>query len=78
MHGSYQRNASRFPVLLMFGGVLLLIGLSFAGQGSSPLMLLPLLFLLACPILHIFLHRGHSHGSASPQAADDHAHVGPE
>lgn len=78
MHSSSQRNARRYLVLLMLGGVLGLTYLSASGQGSSPVMLLPLLFLLACPILHIFLHRGHSHASASPRAADDHAHVGPE
>lgn len=27
---------------------------------------LPWLILLACPLLHVFMHRGHSHGHGQP------------
>lgn len=35
--------------------------------------LLPFLILLACPLLHVFMHRGHGgHGDDSPSASHDH------
>jgi hypothetical protein len=35
--------------------------------------LLPFLILLACPLLHVFMHRGHGgHGNDSPSAGRDH------
>ena len=35
--------------------------------------LLPFLILLACPLLHVFMHRGHGgHGNDSPSAGHDH------
>ncbi len=34
---------------------------------------LPYLLLLACPLLHVFMHRGHGgHGGHSPSAGHDH------
>lgn len=34
--------------------------------------LLPFLILLACPLLHMFMHRGHGgHGDDSPSASHD-------
>lgn len=32
---------------------------------------LPALFLLACPLMHVFMHRGHGHGSHRHR--DDHS-----
>jgi len=35
--------------------------------------LLPFLILLACPLLHVFMHRGHGgHGNDSPSAGHGH------
>jgi hypothetical protein len=31
---------------------------------------LPYLFLLACPLLHLFLHRGHAHRPGHPDSAN--------
>jgi len=66
----YQGSASRYLVLLMLAGVVGLLALSLA-RGAGALALLPLLFLFACPILHMFLHRGHSAGSASARVPDE-------
>lgn len=34
------------------------------------LALLPYVFLAACPLMHVFMHRGHGHGSASHPGPD--------
>ena len=35
--------------------------------------MLPFLILLACPLLHVFMHRGHAgHSDDSPSAGHDH------
>jgi Protein of unknown function (DUF2933) len=31
---------------------------------------LPYLFLLACPLMHMFMHHGHHHGSANTKRTD--------
>lgn len=31
---------------------------------------LPYLFLLACPLMHIFMHRGHGHGHSHHEGKD--------
>jgi hypothetical protein len=60
----------------------LIIGIGFAaiagflilqGHGNHLLAYSPLLILLACPLLHMAMHRGHgSHGAhRQPQAADE-------
>lgn len=70
MNGGYQRNASRYLVLLMLAGVLGIILLSLA-RGAGALALLPLLFLLACPILHMVHHGGHSAGTPPARSPDE-------
>ena len=32
---------------------------------------LPYLILLACPLMHLFMHHGHSHGGGGQQAGPD-------
>ena len=32
---------------------------------------LPYLFLLACPLMHVFMHRGHGHQRPEPRSSDD-------
>lgn len=37
--------------------------------------LIPWLFLLACPLMHVFMHRGHgSHGRHEPLRREDESH----
>jgi hypothetical protein len=33
---------------------------------------LPYLLLLACPIMHLFMHHGHGHSGGGPHAGSDH------
>jgi hypothetical protein len=33
--------------------------------------LLPYVFLAACPLMHVFMHRGHHHGHARGQGSAD-------
>ena len=44
------------------------------------LALLPYALLAACPLMHVFMHRGHGHGRHSPgrgpQGSDDARHGG--
>jgi len=32
---------------------------------------LPFLLLLACPLMHLFMHGGHGHGDGSPDKGED-------
>ena len=35
---------------------------------------LPYLLILACPLMHVFMHRGHGHGGQSqPRSSDEHS-----
>ena len=35
---------------------------------------LPYLILLACPLMHLFMHKGHGHGGHGAHGADRHDH----
>ena len=60
------RLASRSGLILLaaaaVGGYLLLTGLEVDAARALPY--LPLLLLLACPLLHVFMHGGRGHGGA--------------
>jgi hypothetical protein len=49
-------------------GLALLVALTAAGfyllteHTAHVFGVLPFLFLLACPLMHVFMHRGHGHG----------------
>ncbi len=43
-----------------------------AWHWQHTLGVLPYLFLLACPLMHLFMHRGHRHGSSRADGAPDH------
>ena len=45
----------------VIGGVLLL-----AEHRAHVLPYLPWLLLAACPLMHVFMHRGHGHGNHAP------------
>lgn len=61
---------SRITIVLIafaaIGAFLLL-----AEHRAHVLPFLPWLFLAACPLMHIFMHRGHAHGSHSDGDARD-------
>ena len=61
-------------------GLALLVALTAAGfyllteHTAHVFGALPLLFLLACPLMHLFMHRGHGHGGHhydQPRSTDD-------
>jgi len=47
-----------------------LVALAVAGHGGHILQAVPYLLLLACPLMHIFMH-GHHHRSAEDQTKTD-------
>lgn len=50
-------------VMLAFLGI---IGFFLVAEHKAHLLgALPFLLLLACPLLHVFMHRGHGHGGDS-------------
>ena len=60
-HTPAASNPWRFwPALLLFAA----IALFFLWEEHQAHLLgaLPYLILLLCPLLHVFMHRGHSHG----------------
>jgi hypothetical protein len=42
-----------------------------SGHGAHLLGALPYALLLACPLLHVFLHRGHGHHAPQGHGRDD-------
>lgn len=52
--------------------VLAAVGAFFL-QEEHQAQALPYLLLLACPLMHLFMHHGHSHG-ASPANSREHHH----
>jgi hypothetical protein len=54
-----------------FMAVALAIILLWPGHRGHVLGILPYLILFACPLVHLFMHRGHRHGGS--RAKDRHA-----
>lgn len=55
----------RRPASLVLCGFLALAGfLLITEHGAHVFGALPYLLLLACPLMHLFMHRGHRHGGA--------------
>jgi hypothetical protein len=61
-------------------GLTLLVGIAVAGfyllteHTAHVFGALPYLLVLACPLMHVFMHRGHGHGAqhhAQPRSSDD-------
>jgi hypothetical protein len=61
-----QRSSFRIPVSLGFG-LFLAIAVFFLWEEHRAHLLgaLPFVLLLACPIIHVFMHRGHGHEGGS-------------
>lgn len=45
--------------------------LVYEGHGAHILGFAPYLLILACPLMHIFMHHGHHHDHADSDAKDD-------
>jgi len=52
-----SRGSLALLVVALVGGFLL-----FTEHRAHVLGVLPYLFLLACPLMHMFMHHGHDHG----------------
>ena len=50
-------------LLTLFSIILYLLWSEYEAQLRALAPYLPYLFLLACPLMHIFMHRGHSHNN---------------
>lgn len=59
-----QRGAFHIPPLLAFGLFLAMaFFLLWEEHRAHMLGALPYVLLLLCPIIHVFMHRGHGHGN---------------
>ena len=62
--GPWYKRRANIPYLLAFGGISLYV-LTEHWAHAAPY--LPWLLILACPLMHIFMHRGHGgHGGHDP------------
>jgi hypothetical protein len=74
-----RRTAGRLPFMI---GLCLFLAIAafflWTEHRAHLFGALPYLILLACPLIHIFMHRGHGHGDSSHGSHADHppAHGG--
>lgn len=63
MHNKENRRGLFSKPVWIVISVIGVVGLVFllTSHTSHVLIVLPYLILLACPLLHIFMHRGHDH-----------------
>ncbi len=63
-HGEPTRRTWRFwiPLIGFFAIIGYFLWTEHRAHLASAVPYLPYLLLLACPFLHFFMHRGHSHG----------------
>lgn len=63
--------------VVMMGFLAIGFVLLFTEHRAHVLGALPLLFLLSCPLMHLFMHHGHGHHhhGGAPQPGTDHASV---
>ena len=61
-----SRGSLALLVVATVGGFLL-----FTEHRAHVLGALPYLFLLACPLMHMFMHRGHHHGGHGHTGGND-------
>ena len=72
-----QRRAVSKPIVLI-GIAALVAFLVLNGHGNHLLSLAPLLILLACPLMHLFMHHGHGgHGRSERPEAEPADRSGP-
>ncbi|HEY5648951.1 MAG TPA: DUF2933 domain-containing protein [Nitrospiria bacterium] len=62
-HGPERNSWFRRPANLALCGFLLIAGFFLLSEHRAHFFgILPWLLLLACPVLHLFMHRGHKRG----------------
>ena len=66
-HGSYWSSRA-FLVFLGFAAIAVVM--LWEEHKAHILGILPFLFLLACPLMHVFMHRGHGHGGGDRSSKD--------
>ena len=66
-HGSYWSSRA-FLVFLGFAAIAVVM--LWEEHKAHILGILPFLFLLACPLMHVFMHRGHGHGGGDRSSND--------
>jgi hypothetical protein len=72
----HQSTPSFWRTPFGIGATLLAVGASiylYVVHKDHVLALLPYAFLAACPLMHMFMHRGHGHGSHSHGSGNDDA-----
>ena len=60
-HGTPQAWLRSRTGIIALAAVAILGVLVYAGHTAHLLALVPYLFLLACPLVHLFMHGGHRH-----------------
>ena len=83
MDQDYPEDARQGHFLTSRAGVVMMVFLAigfvlmFTEHRAHVLGALPLLFLLSCPLMHLFMHHGHGHGhqhqGGAAQPGADHA-----
>lgn len=59
---------------IFWGFLAIAVFFLFSEHRAHALGVLPYLLLLACPLMHIFMHRGHGHGDGKGAGRDQGGH----
>ena len=65
---SEKPNKSRLSTCILIALLVIAVvvgALIYAGYSTQLLNILPFVVLLACPLMHVFMHRRHRHGDGS-------------
>jgi hypothetical protein len=63
MNKSLNTNNWNFYRVGTWGAILIMTYFLLTEHRAHVIQFLPYLFLIACPLMHIFMHRGHNHHS---------------